>query len=216
MAKLGSGKFENVDQMMTTLLSVMLFAVVTAVTDTEFDIIVDTSKPVSIVDPREASITWDIYALKPVPMKAHSPLDLTNEALIKLVSQLHPFVLRVGGTGGENVQFSGDPATYVAIPNSVVKNLRPGGGGTKPGNISAHDWDTVGTFAKSVGADLVLGLNQLVRHYPEGGASGGCDNHSSCVWDTTNARAWLEHNKQANYTVYGYELVGCAYEQIFV
>eukprot|EP00039_Didymoeca_costata_P003173 m.65745 g.65745 ORF g.65745 m.65745 type:complete len:496 (-) comp11758_c0_seq1:102-1589(-) len=166
-------------------------------------IVVDTM-PVRFVDTREISVTWDIFALQPGPMSKNVPFNLSDKYIQNLVSELRPFVLRVSGTGCENTMFDNNPDSYVPIPLAVQNLLRPGGGGTKPFNVSIADYRKLAEFAKVVGADLVLGLNLLLRDWPDGGVR-GCNN-KTCPWNSKNARAWIEYNLVNNFPVYGYEL----------
>ncbi len=172
-------------------------------------VVVDLEHPVGDVDAREVSLTWDIYALRHSSgLGARS--TLRSLAMRALVRELRPFVLRVSGTGCENMQL-GQPAPYVPTPPAVTSRLRSGGGGTRPANVSLADWSDVTAFAVATGADLVLGLNMLLRDWP-GNGSHGCassqdSDDRSCAWIASNARAWIAHNKKvAGLHVEGYEL----------
>lgn len=73
---------------------------------------------------------------------------------------------------------------------------------------SASDWEKVASFATATGASLVLGLNQLLRDWPDGGAH-GCGtaaDGTGCRWNPANAKAWIAHNRDHGHRVYGYEL----------
>ena len=160
-------------------------------------------------DAREVSFTYDIYALRP---GAHPPFDLRNAQLRSWTAALQPLVLRVGGTDGENAMFGGGAAgSHVATPAAVVARLRTGGGGTSMFNTTAAIWDDVLGFAAAAGADLVLGLNQLLRKYP-GDGTGACAGATAggCPWDDRNARAWIAYNRDwssGNATpIWAYEL----------
>lgn len=150
-------------------------------------------------------MTWDIYALQPGPMERKAPFDLADPFLRGLVANLQPFVLRISGTGCENVIFGNSTRT---VPEGVIKVLRPGGGGTAPFNARPSDWDQVVAFANATGAEMVVGLNMLLRKWPHSGGEGGCGGvgEAGCLWDSTNARAWIEHNRDVGAPIYGYEL----------
>lgn len=138
-------------------------------------------------------------------MRRNAPFDLEDQFLRGLIANLHPFVLRISGTGCENVVFGS--AGNTTVPAAVSKLLRPNGGGTAPFNAAVADWDRVVGFAKATGGDMVVGLNLLLREWPEGGAHGCASAGSAdCAWDPTNARTWLEHNRDTAAPVVGYEL----------
>jgi hypothetical protein len=104
-----------------------------------------------------------------------------------LTSHLQPFVLRISGTGCEDMQC--EPA-YVPFLSSVV-------------NVTGADWDEVANFVKATGANLVFGFNQLVRNYPAP-TDKGCNSDKACTWN--GAKAWIEYNLKIGLHVYGYEL----------
>ena len=162
------------------------------------------TSPVGFVDPRELSWTWDIYSLNPA--KFPGPFDLRSQALRNLTRQLGPAVLRVSGTGVENAQIDAGPHNFAPpLPPAVRAVLRSGGGGTAPFNATFADFDEVVAFAAATRSQMVLGLNQLTRKWPEGGlchASGS----GRCPWVSTNASVWMEHNRAVNATILGYEL----------
>ena len=158
------------------------------------------AEPVTSVDPRELSHTWDNYALNPLHFPG--PMDLSNAGLPSLTRQLGKAVLRVSGTGAENIQIEGQSEYVPGPPEAVLAALRTGGGGTDPFNATLSDWDQVAEFAVATGSDLVLGLNQFTRNWP---AKGICHGRN-CAWIPTNARGWMKHNRDKKWPLYGYEL----------
>ena len=171
-------------------------------TESAVDVVVDVAQPVSTVDAREVSFTWDIYALRH-NSGAQQREKLRSPARQRLMRELRPFVLRVSGTGCENMQLSAGP--YIPTPPAVTKLLRSGGGGTNPANVTLEDWSDVAAFAAATDASLVLGLNMLLRDWP-GDGSQGCAG-GACPWNPANARAWIAHNKQVpGLNIEGYEL----------
>jgi hypothetical protein len=71
-------------------------------------------------------------------------------------------------------------------------------------NISKSDWRTFADFMAVSNMDLMLGLNQITRRWPNGQKCTG--ERGACPWDSTNARAFMEHNRDAGIPVWGYEL----------
>jgi hypothetical protein len=165
---------------------------------------VSTSSPVGTVDAREVSLAWDIYALDH-QKGAHTRAALGEPGLRSMVRQLRPLVLRISGTGAEGMQL-GPPAPYIPTPPHIA-NLTLRDPGSRA-NVSLADWDQVLDFAAAVGADLVLGFNQLLRHWAneQGCAAVGAAG-SHCPWNSSNARAWALHNRQrTDVSIAGYEL----------
>ena len=72
------------------------------------------------VDPRELSLTWDIYNLQPTlnVSQGGGCLDITRRdpRVRAYVKALRPFVLRISGTGCDDAQFGRDPDFLVATP----------------------------------------------------------------------------------------------------
>ena len=179
-------------------------------TESAVDVVVDVAQPVSTVDAREVSFTWDIYALRH-SSGAQQREKLRSPARQRLMRELRPFVLRVSGTGCENMQLASGP--YIPTPPAVTRLLRSGGGGTNPANVTLDDWSDVAKFAAATDASLVLGLNMLLRDWP-GDGSQGCAG-GACPWNPANARAWIAHNKQVpGLNIEGYEL-GMSQDTLF-
>lgn len=122
-------------------------------------LVVNASAAVHVVDAREVSFTWDIYALAPGPMNKSSPFNLTDPIIRALTAELQPLIIRISGTGCENAEFDDGggsaSSSFVPIPRAVNSSLRPGGGGTSVFNTSASDWTRVAEFIRAVDADVV-------------------------------------------------------------
>ena len=128
------------------------------------------------------------------------------------------FVLRISGTACEYTTYGGSKPELESIgeaakltPPAAWKLLGSSNidGGTAQGFVVPQSrWDSVLNFSRDTGAELVLGLNQLQRHWPAAGAK-GCDaeHGGSCTWDNSNMRTWMAHNKARGANIYGYECV---------
>ena len=139
--------------------------------------------PIARVDERELSLTWDLSRLRPESVRhwtSAGNLNLRSQQVQRLVRELRPLVFRVSGTVCDAIQFGADPEDghHVAMPLVVLNKLREHI--QVPVNVHEADWDAVADFVGSTKADLVLGLNQLTRDWPESGGD-GCAFSPSCT-----------------------------------
>lgn len=136
---------------------------------------------VATVDPREVSFAWDLARLHPKSFQrqgAPGNLNLKSVQVRRLMRELGPYVLRVSGTACDATQFGMDARRHVPMPAAVLGRLRAHI--QHPTGVRATDWDVVGDFVGASGADLVLGLNQLTRHWPEQDGAHACAGTPSC------------------------------------
>lgn len=122
-------------------------------------LVVDRTKVLHRVDPREVSFTWDIFALAPNPMNKSVPFNLSDPVIRHLTAELQPLLIRISGTDCENAEFydnsKPNASALVPIPSAVNASLRPGGGGTHLFNATASNWVRVAEFVQAVDADVV-------------------------------------------------------------
>lgn len=134
------------------------------------------------VDARFASFTIDSWWLEMWARNINGTYNFTDPRLARLVRDLGPSVLRVGGGKSDTSYFGGGP-------------LAPGGlcHRTYCWNLTVPSWETFAQFVDVAQLDLVFGLNAVLRN--QGGA-----------WDSRNAAAFIAYNRQRGHAVYGYEL----------
>jgi hypothetical protein len=101
---------------------------------------------------------------------------VTDPLVAARAAHLAPFYLRLGGTRGDFVQFTGSPSAPAPVVPELP-NLPPAP--FLRGNITARQLSVLTDFARAVSARLIIGLNGLLR---VGAVQSG-------AWDSTNARA---------------------------
>lgn len=189
---------------MFSLSNVILLMLLTVVATSQLDLVsIDVenweSAPVSIVDPRELSWNYGVWMYDHKAFnRQNTALNFSSTQLAKLTRQLGKAIWRVGGTKTESAQIEGDDV-FVPLPPDVDPEGR-----FAQFNISKSDWRTFADFMAVSNMDLMLGLNQITRRWPNGQKCTG--ERGACPWDSTNARAFMEHNRDAGIPVWGYEL----------
>ena len=180
------------------LLSICHLGCASDVTSVEITVDWD-QEPVGKVDKKEFSVNWSTWMLgdKVYP----GTIDLNNESIQRLIKDLGPSYWRTSGTtvnGVEIIDKSED--IYVPIPPDVKAVLKH----QKEVNTTYETFDQLIDFLVKVDSELVLGFNQLLRDWPNGQICTG--EQGSCPWIDTNARPWIQHMKDTNAPVFGFEL----------
>ena len=159
---------------------------------------VDQTAVLSTFDARFASVTHDIQDFIGFNI-APWQFEWQDSGLRNLLAPLSPMTVRCGGTWEDGIYWEGGPHTGRF-------------GKTKAGmtahNLTSSQWHPFATLMDELtGVDLVVGLSALWRRW-EGcedvPASGVCP--GKVAWDSRNAEAFIKHNKEAGYNVWGYEL----------
>ncbi|XP_067659035.1 heparanase-like [Haliotis asinina] len=135
---------------------------------------VDTDKEIGLIDDRFVGVTIDA-SLLPISANWYG-LDLTSPKVQTLAKAMSPSYLRIGGTTGDYLTF--DPTGHGGT----------GANSTYTGAI----WDNLNEFVKTVGWDLVFGLNVLKQKNGQ--------------WDPANAIELLNYTKSKNYNIPAFEL----------
>ena len=162
------------------------------------DVRVQRGRPLGTFDRAFASVTYDIQNFIGFDIAPWS-FNWSSPQLRNLLAPMSPMTVRCGGTWEDGIFWEGGPKTG--------RNPR-----TKPAmaahTLTASAWDPFAqTMSSMAGVDLVVGLGALWRDW-EGcddvGADGVCP--GAIPWDSANARAFIQHNREAGHTIWGYEL----------
>ena len=161
------------------------------------EVTVDSSVPIHTFDRRFASFTHDIqdfigYNIAPWNF------DWTDPTLRTLLTALTPFVVRAGGTWEDGIFWEGGPKT------GRPPHVNPG---MVPHELTEGSWRPFAHLMTQLpGAELVVGLSALWRDWR------GCDVKSTeacpgnVPWDSANAAAFIQADRQAGDKPWGYEL----------
>ncbi|XP_048250533.1 heparanase-like isoform X1 [Haliotis rufescens] len=136
---------------------------------------VSTDSVVHEVDDMFVGVTIDSYILRAGFERHH----LSSPNLQKLVKELVPSYLRVGGTSADHVVF--DPHATQHSSNAA-----------SPFKLLAEDWDILNKFVHNTGVKLIFDLNILLRKQGK--------------WDPSNAELLLKYSSQKGYHIAGFEL----------
>ncbi|XP_067658911.1 heparanase-like [Haliotis asinina] len=135
---------------------------------------VATDREIGLIDDHFVGITFDSSML---PISANwFGFDFSSHKVQTLAKGMSPCYLRIGGTPGDFMTF--DPTGS--------------GGGSANSTYTGAMWDDLNYFLKTVGWDLVFGLNVLKRKDGQ--------------WDPTNAMELINYTNTRNYTIPGFEL----------
>ena len=134
-------------------------------------------------------------------------LDLTSPLVVTLAEGLSPITLRVGGTMQDYMHFkpgsSSATETKRYTPQDRVdarKELEQyyeDLSTSSPHNftVSTHDWDVLNEFVKTVGWELVFGLNDFIMK-----------DWSNGTWNSSNAEELVKYTMEKGYSIYAWEV----------
>lgn len=151
----------------------------------------ESSAPIFIVEPHFVSYTIDTS-----DERGFFQRDLTNPRLRWLAQQLSPAVLRVGGSGGDELYYDVPHMSSNTCPGQPFpkcKASKPPASGGLIGRagvaycLNTTMWDALNQFAAAADAKLVFGLNFFL-------------NTSSHT-----VTSLLQYTAQRKYSIYGYE-----------
>mmetsp|Transcript_38452 Transcript_38452/g.106113 ORF Transcript_38452/g.106113 Transcript_38452/m.106113 type:complete len:318 (-) Transcript_38452:924-1877(-) len=158
---------------------------------------VDTRKPTRTVDERFVSLTSDIQNF----VGFGPQFDWNDPSLSKLVGTLAPLIVRCGGTWEDGMLWEHGPRT--GLPNRWT----PPDAGRVALNLTAAAWTPFAQFITRLpGVDVAVGLNALLRDWGDCKAQPNASCAAAIPWQPDNAKAFIAHNRQAGYRIWGYEL----------
>jgi heparanase 1 len=136
------------------------------------EVLLDTSAPISEVDPQFLSVTIDAGQIR----SNWSGIALRARRIINMAFALYPCMLRVGGTS----------ADFMIFNRTTEHQLHSGFEETNY-TMTTGQWDEVNQFVEVVGWEFVFGLNGLLR--------------SNGVWDSSNAALLMSYSNSKGYKV---------------
>jgi heparanase 1 len=151
----------------------------------------DGSASIFTVEPHFLSYTIDTS-----DERAFFKRDLANPRLRWLAKQLSPAVLRVGGSGGDELYYDVPHAPGSTCPGTPFPKCKTTGKPPSHGEaeragkahcLNTSTWDNLNSFAADAEAQLVFGLNFFLNSSSDSVAS------------------LLRYTAQRNYSVFGYE-----------
>ena len=158
---------------------------------------VDRSTVLHTFDERFASVTHDIQDFIGFNIAPWS-FDWTDPALKTLLNALVPFIVRAGGTWEDGIFWEPGPKP------DAPPHLKPG---MEAHQLTEAKWRPFAQVMHTLqGAELVVGLGALWRHW------GGCNVTAAAVcpddipWDSRNAAAFIRADRAAGHAPLGYEL----------
>eukprot|EP01043_Picozoa_sp_COSAG02_P083062 COSAG02_NODE_21157_length_799_cov_4.210000_1_plen_206_part_10 len=124
--------------------------------------------------------------------------DLSNAAYLKLVKQLGPAYMRMGGTGEDALTY--DLNSTSVAHEAQLRRQTSAHSATIPDRVLTKGlWDEINTFAAETGLEIVFGLNNF-----QGWSDPGNENHTK--WNSANARSLIQYTREMSYPVVGWEL----------
>jgi hypothetical protein len=143
--------------------------------------------------------------------------NFSDPAFIAAARSFAPALLRIGGTGGDNLTYNmaggADPfplssaAPGASRAGHEVAAATTTTSGIPPRTMTARQWDAMNAFASAAGWQIVFGLNAL-KGSQEGsrGGGGGDDDDGGWTWDSTNAAELIKYTVAKQFPVVGWEL----------
>ena len=158
-------------------------------------------KVLNTFDAAFASITYDIQdfiGFKIYPWK----YDWSNKQLETMIQALTPLTVRAGGTWEDGIFWDDGPK----VGRETKFKWKSG---MQSHNLTKKAWDPFMKFWTKFGASsarIVVGLNGLNRHWGNCDAGPDAECHDAIPWDSRNSEAFIKHNHEQQYNIYGYEL----------
>ena len=161
------------------------------------NVTVDRSTVLHTFDESFASVTHDIQDFIGYNIAPWS-FNWTDPTLHALLEALTPFVVRAGGTWEDGIAWADGPRP------AEPPHLKPG---MQAHMLTEAVWRPFARAMKTLkGAQLIVGLGALWRHW------GGCSVSAATVcpneipWDSRNAAAFIRADREAGHAPLGYQL----------
>lgn len=179
------------------------------------NVILDVKTPLTQVSDQFLSVALGIGVIE----SNWHHLNLSSPLLLNLARALAPAMLRVGGMREDFLLFnnsigmSGHPQTPSVETDNVAFNGLPLGsksqrtfdlGGPIPDSnytMNSTQWDLINQLVKSVGWDLVFGLNVFLRE--------------NAIWNSSNAEQLIRYSMMKGYNV-SWELGNGTFNSLYI